>query len=559
LLFAARRPPAASIALSWRELYLGGAFGQRELVEDGRLRSAAQERGLQLGIGHETLERLDLIGAFSPVAFAEGGYWSGFQVPSHPIEAMSFREEREPAAWQEYAWEHYGHDNVTALFSRWQLLYADDVLRGATVELGIETLLLPPDQRSDQLERLRGWFEGQQTVLRSLHESWSPATKLLVALQNRYLRRFTESFSVVGVPGGGWVFAGGEWAEQDAEALLGRLGCSTEEVTALYEFLIERGLAHDPNDGLTLVRRARPRMFHKRWRGDARRAQDNFDAAEVLRGFLVELGEAPGRPDSWPMDGRQLERFALYDRGPAAPWTYEELKHELEDVELYPGGLHVICEGESEETVVQRLTEALLGSEARHELRFYDLEGTGSAKRVGPLARSFSEYARRAVVIVDNEGQMARYLETAIENGQLDEADVMLFSDSLEGDNVTPVELIGLARQIAENPPPDREAVAFELSEEELLAYHTERREQSSHNDKPGIASSLIVLVRGKTGLEIGKPELAEAVANMLVEEIESAAPGELEAVAAHRPAVRFFLERIAPVLNRPRPVGAEI
>jgi hypothetical protein len=103
MLFPAHRPPDASIALPWRDLYLGGAFGQRELVEDGRLRSAAQERGLQLGIGHETLERLDLLGAISPIAFAEGGYWSGFEVPSHPVEALVFREEREPTAWSEYA------------------------------------------------------------------------------------------------------------------------------------------------------------------------------------------------------------------------------------------------------------------------------------------------------------------------------------------------------------------------------------------------------------------------------------------------------------------------
>jgi hypothetical protein len=150
------------------------------------------------------------------------------------------------------------------------------VLHDATVELGVDTLLLPPDERGDQLELLRGWLEGQRAALGSLQESWSPVVKLLVALQNRYWRRFTGSESVVGVPGGGWIFAGGEWAEQKAQALLDQLGCSTETVTALYEFLLERGLNRDPNDGLTLARRARPRMFHKRWRGAARRAQDKL-------------------------------------------------------------------------------------------------------------------------------------------------------------------------------------------------------------------------------------------------------------------------------------------
>jgi hypothetical protein len=37
----AQTPPEVSVALSWRELYSAGAFGQRELVEGDVLRSAA--------------------------------------------------------------------------------------------------------------------------------------------------------------------------------------------------------------------------------------------------------------------------------------------------------------------------------------------------------------------------------------------------------------------------------------------------------------------------------------------------------------------------------------
>jgi hypothetical protein len=557
-LFAVRHPPIPALALSWRDLYSGGAFGQRELVEADRFRSAAEERGLQLGMGSETLEHLDLIGAFSPVAFS-AGYWSGFDVPAVPPDDVRFREEQGPEEWKEYSWEQQGFETVTALFSPWQLLYVDDVIRGTGVELGVELLVSDSSAREAQLEQVRGLLEAQRNALQTLDEAWGPAIKLLVALQNRYLPGLTGRESILGVPEG-WIFAGREWALQTAETLLERTASSAEDVRTLYEFFVERGLARDPNDGLTMLRRARPRAFHKRWRGEARRAQDNFDAAELLRSFLAELRKGPARPESWPMDGRQLERFALYDRGPAAGWGREELKRQLQDAELFPAGVHLVGEGVSEEIVVQRLAEGLLDGQAANELEFFDLGGTGSAKRIGPLLRSFADYARRAVVIVDNEGEMARYLRTAVAKGEIDQADVLLFDDSLEGQNATPGELIALAKQIAENPSANREPVSFELTEDELQADHADRRERSSRNGKPGIADSLITLVGQKTEgrLHLDKLELAEALAAMLVDEFIEAGE-QRETVLERRPVVRFFVERIAPELNRPIPVGGEI
>jgi len=53
-IYMPNRPVQLTIELLWRELYAGGAFGQRELASDGAFRSAAQERGMQLGIGRET-------------------------------------------------------------------------------------------------------------------------------------------------------------------------------------------------------------------------------------------------------------------------------------------------------------------------------------------------------------------------------------------------------------------------------------------------------------------------------------------------------------------------
>jgi hypothetical protein len=59
--------------------------------------------------------------------------------------------------------------------------------------------------------------------------------------------------------------------------------------------------------------------------------------------------------------------------------------------------------------------------------------------------------------------------------------------------------------------------------------------------------------------LRLEKLELAEALATMLVEELESTKPDQWPALLERRPVVKFFLERIAPELNRPLPAGGEI
>lgn len=89
-------PPPLSIVVPWRELYAAGAFGQREFADDGDMRTAARERGFDLGLGQDGLERLDMFGAWSPVAFS-AGYTTGFEVPAQPLEYI--RSARSRAGW----------------------------------------------------------------------------------------------------------------------------------------------------------------------------------------------------------------------------------------------------------------------------------------------------------------------------------------------------------------------------------------------------------------------------------------------------------------------------
>jgi hypothetical protein len=523
------RVPNLTVATRWRDIYSEGAFAQRELASESSLRSASKDRGIYLGIGHSKLEELDAAGGFRPIGFALEGYSSGFAVPADNPTKLRFVDEGERQPWSTYEWHHdeeREYANVSPLYSPWQLLYVDDLAHGAD-------------------------------------EAWRPAMKLLVALQNQYWPAITGRQRVVSDPqSDGWIAAGPDPAHLDPTDTLARFGTTPEELLELYYFLVERGLDRDPRDGLTLLRRARPRAFHTRWRGLPLRAQDCFDAAEVVRRVLLDVtGEQPKRPQRWPMDGRQDERSALYERGPGASWSPAEIKEQLLAAELYPHGVHVIGEGPSERIVVEWIVEALVGPRLLDDLAFHDLGGSGSAAHVEPLAQALRGYAVNCVLIVDREGQMADYLGTAIADGRLGANDVLLFDDSLEASNATSEEMVGIAHAIgratAEGEPP----IEFELTAAELDGYHEDRISRSPRQNPPGKADSLIVLVRRKTEqrLSIDKLDFVESLGRMIAEELIEADSEQLDAIKQRRPIVGFVIDRVIGPLNRPRPIGRSI
>ena len=338
-----------------------------------------------------------------------------------------------------------------------------------------------------------------------------------------------------------------------------QLGIVVEDVLTAYQFLVERGLDRDPRDGLTLLRRARPRAFHLRWRGLPRRAQDNFDAAEILRRFLLDLtGEQPQPPKQGLVDGRQREREALYERGPGGDWTTDEIKGALLDAELYPHGVHVIGEGASEWIVVRRLIEALVGQGPLNQIEFFNLRGSGGAAYVEALATAFGDYAIRALVIADREGNMAEYLSEAISRNVIGPDNVMLFDHSLEASNMSRQELIDLARQVGGTLTGDA-TIDFDLSPAELGQIYSDRVERSSQGGAPGLAEVLLSEINKRTdgALEISKLAFVKAMADHLAAELEEAKGKNLDAIKQHRPIVKFVIERIISALNRPRPAGS--
>jgi len=546
-------PPVIGHVLTWRSLYRSGAFAQRELIESGMFNNRAKERGTDLGIGDGSLIYLHEVGALRPVAFAGAPLWSGMRIPPESDEQMIFSDEN-PGVWSDYEYELDGYPRVSALYTPWQQLPAIDAVDAAGFTLPLWVVAGDADAGARALEQMRGWATMQNERWRGLDDAWRPLLIALVRLQNRYLpdltRRSTLLFDT-------------ETRQRvdpftreletfDAKQVFERDFCADRDgLLAAYHFLVDRGLSRDPQDGLTMLRRARPRAFHIRWSGEPRRAQDHFDAADIIRRFLVDVdGRQPPQADAIPMDGRQNERAALYERGPGAPWTGADVVGALQEADLYPHGVHVVHEGDSEQIMTEILIASIMGSGILEEVRFTDLGGAGNAGVVGDLVGSLDGYARRVTVIIDAEVKARTHVEAAIASGGIAEQDVLLFDTSLEEANATDEELVTLAATLAAENGEELALTAAALRE-----FHDKRvrRARGRNADIPGLASSLQQVVSRATAgrWHLRKPDLIEQLAVLIAEEMHSLPRAEWS-----RPVAVFVADRLIPPLNRPYPVG---
>jgi hypothetical protein len=548
-------PPELGESLSWRELWRSRGFALLELAPDSEFSSLAADRGLRPGIGQAPLEELDVQGVLQPVAFAAGGNpheWADVK-PFEP--RMTFREEEPAKEWKAHAWDNHGRPHTSALYSPWQLLYLDNVTDPPAARVGLDVLRAPAEQRDKVLDTWRGLLEAEEARWHALDSAWRPLMKVLVRLQNRYLPEVTGQSRMLYDTAQQTLVD--PWPEVlssfDALAAASELGVSAPQLSKAYWFLVERGLDRDPRDGLELLRRARPRSAHKHVQGLPRRAQDLFDAAQVLRLFLRDLtGNPPERNPLWRMDGRQRERAAFYDLGPAAPTTREQLRAELADLGLYPHAVHLVGEGGSEKDIVHRLVEGLLGSQLADEIGFTDLGGSGSASRLPTMVKGFTTYAQRTVVIVDSEGQMAQYVKGLVRSGQLPEDDILNFTENLEDSNFSPAEMLKVLTDLAASPADGLPPVTLTLPLDEVLAAHQERSRKSG--EPPGRAGTLLKLAQDpKYGgpVTVSKLNFARALADRMLADLDAGEDDQraTEAVLKNRPLLAFVLDRIVPVV----------
>lgn len=550
-------PPDLHVSVNYRELYDHGAFAQRELVGSSDLSSQARERELASWIGQDDPESVDRKGALCPIAFSLGNYAQGFELPPVESEYMVFREETEYAPWETYAWDAWGHPEVTALYSLWQLLYLDAVVREGHVALPLGLLLGEAKPLAEAIARLKDLLERQQALLADIDCAWRPLIKLLVCAQNVYWPRVRGRINLRSTVKDGYVDSGE--TQEDPAALLNRAGCDVSDLIQAYEFLVERGLRRDPQDGLTGLRRAVPREYHKRWAGPARLAQDHFDAAQILYLWISDLQGAPPRPPTSTLaDGRYVERMALYERGPSPTFVPQEIKAELIATELFPAGPIVIGEGKTEGIVIDLLAQFFL--RRRGQFTFHDLGGSGSAAQLRRLLGTLQPYAPQLYLVVDNEGEMATYVAELLADGRLQAKHLLLADDSFEHDNFTPQELIDAVAELGRNPPDEGRNIAeLRLTAEQLEAEHTRRRDERPRSP-PGIAETLLKMARRDEhgSVNVSKRELARTLAVLIAQEIYDArgAEEQIADIKRRRPIAALVIEQLCPALAPPRPAN---
>ena len=284
-------PPLPHCSLSWRQLYERGCFFQRELVDESALSTETRKRGFTLSqVGREHWEQRDNDGALRPVAFAKTAYVSGGS-PALPPEDLVFRDECESfEPWDKYAWDAWGFPTVSALFTPWQLLMVADAIEGGQVSVPLE-VLLREGGRDKWAESLRWFFEEKHRQWTSLQAWWDPSLRLLVRLQNRYWPLVQGSTRVL--PRADGSFYDPEAVEDfDASSVVAELQVTTDDAQLLlgaYRHLARRGFDLEFGDGWYLLRQMTPRARRRRFEGQAGRAQDCYDAAEVVRRFYRDL------------------------------------------------------------------------------------------------------------------------------------------------------------------------------------------------------------------------------------------------------------------------------
>lgn len=556
-------PPLRSCALSWRQLYEMGCFFQRELVLDSELGSEARKRGFHLGqVGREQFERWDKVGALRPIAFAKTAYISGSTSPALPPDHLVFRDEVsgfEP--WDSYAWDAWGHPHVSAMFSPWQLLVLPDAVEGGSVPVDLEFLV----ETSGQVrfgESPQAYFQAKYEQWTSIHGWWDPTLRLLVRLQNRYWPQVRGTMNVVSSPDGGWYEPDAE-GEFDAGAVLDELQVTAQDIVDAHKHFCQRAHALEFGDDAYLLRQMFPRPRRQRFEKLARRAQDFYDATEVLRLFHRELtGDA--LPDAEVMtlghtdEGIEMfrqRRKKLFGHETRVSYDSEDAKQVLGSLGVYPHGVHVIVEGESEETVVSDLVEEVLGTAALDDLVVTNLRGVGAGPRIEKLLSAVSDYALRTVLIVDDEGEMRAAVDQLLADGSLQAEDVLVQATSLEESNFTDDELVEIAVGLASTPGEKRPAATLKLSGTELRAYHDDRLRRSS--DEPGLANSLTKLAAHEEhgSVRFSKLELAEAIMSRLKEELAATSNwDELEEVAKKRSVLNHIFQRIIKPLAETAP-----
>lgn len=527
---------------SFRRAHETDAFQQAPLLTWEAFGNEAKERDIDLSFGstlRERLEELDRVGALRPLIFDTGE--SG----------LVFREEVDFSPWESYAFVEDEVSRVVAYYSHWQLLYAREAVELGKVSVSIDWFL-DEQQRQAIGPGWLEWHSRRDAHRRGLDNDWRQRLLLLVRLQNRYypvirgtLTKITTSLAYDPEVGEMVDPYRTTVREFQAQTVLDELGLTVDEIKQTHQRFALEGITHDPLEHFHALFRMAAYRERAKLKNEARRAQDAYDAAEMLRRFYHDLtGELlPVADDIIDMGGgRWKQRF--YGHGPRLRYDRHDLQVALRLAHLDPHIVHVVVEGESDETLFSGLIEALTGSHpATLGITFSNLEGIGRRVRLYTrILRIAKSLARFPVLVADRENDIERDVQLLKDEGLLSDETALLWEDSLEEDNFADEELVAAAARIAE-----RRGGELRLEPDHLRAARENQKARLGKQAK-GLAELLVDLARHPEhgAIQLSKPELAEELVRFLLDEMEHET--DQDALAERRPVlgIVFSIIRVA-------------
>jgi hypothetical protein len=157
------------------------------------------------------------------------------------------------------------------------------------------------------------------------------------------------------------------------------------------------------------------------------------------------------------------------------------------------------------------------------------LGGSGEVARQATLFEAFSTYARKALLVADDEGKIERDVRHLRKDGLLVEEDEFhRWKRNIEEDNATPRELVDFAK-----------AIAARKDEKLNLSVAKLNRIRKAVGAKRGLAR-IIVEDAHDQGVTVTKEEIGIALRERILEELREA--GDEKPVVERRPVLGLAL-----------------
>jgi hypothetical protein len=528
---------SSSVRYTFRAAYESNAFHQFQLIDPAKLSREGRERGIKCSAFASTfieeLERLDREGAFRPVLFEV--------VDADGNDGVILRDEVDFSRWDDYSVDDGTTTKPRPYYSPWQLLYLNDAIELTKAEVSGEWLL--DDQRRQTInEGFREFMRARLDAWSRLDREWHDTLLVLIRLSPHYGppikgTLMKSTVTLVRHPETGEYVDPRELEPPfDAKAILDELAISAEKIKDMHDRLAFHGRRDDPLERWHMLFRMAPARERAKLRGAARRAQDAYDGAEMLRYFYYDLtSELLLNPDEIYDVSDKAWKRELFGAWPTLGFTRSDLAVELRRHDLHPHQVHIVVEGDTEEIVVRRVLEAATGRPPNEfGVSMHRLHGVDSAQLQREMLRAVKEFPRYVVLIADREGTIGREVTKLQEEGVLSDESTLLWERSFEEANFSDEELTGMIAGLGADAGATSTLDASTLRS--LYAEHCERARTPQ-----GLASfALAKAAQPQYGsVRVSKTQLAERMAEVILDDIRDRGA---EAVGETRPIVTMLV-----------------